>query len=117
MTRILRSQLAWGLLLAGALIPLTACQSVPADEAASEAGAAPADVALPDGYVQILDRGDIPAVLEPTFVAAGEAELPDDAWVLGVVIEGQARAYSLNLLNEHEVVNDRAGDTAFAAVW
>jgi len=34
------------------------------------------------------------------------------------VVEGQARAYSLNLLNRHEVVNDRAADgTAFAVVW
>ena len=40
-----------------------------------------------------------------------------DAWVFGVEVSGVARAYSLNLLNHHEVVNDRVGDTAFAAVW
>ncbi len=51
------------------------------------------------------------------FVAAAEAELPDDAWVLGVAVDGQAKAYSLNLLNRHEVVNDRIGETAYAAVW
>jgi hypothetical protein len=33
------------------------------------------------------------------------------------VIEGEAHAYSLNLLNHHEVVNDRFGDTPVAAVW
>jgi hypothetical protein len=37
--------------------------------------------------------------------------------VLGVEVEGVAKAYSLNLLNHHEVVNDRSGDTAYAAVW
>ena len=50
-------------------------------------------------------------------MAADEAEIPDDAWVLGVAVGGEARAYSLNLLNHHEVVNDRIGEHAFAAVW
>jgi hypothetical protein len=43
--------------------------------------------------------------------------LPDDAWVLGVAVDGTAKAYSLNLLNRHEVVNDKTGETAYAAVW
>ena len=34
-----------------------------------------------------------------------------------ILIDGQARAYSLNLLNRHEIVNDRIGDKTFAAVW
>jgi hypothetical protein len=50
-------------------------------------------------------------------VTAAEAEIPGDAWVLGVVVDGEARAYSLNLLNRHEIVNDRVGDKSFAAVW
>jgi hypothetical protein len=49
-------------------------------------------------------------------VPAAEADLPDDAWVLGVVLGGEARAYSLNLLNRHEVVNDRIGERSVAAV-
>lgn len=72
---------------------------------------------LPPGVVQILPRGGLPAVLAPRFVTAEEATIPDGAWVLGVVIDGEARAYSLNLLNRHEVVNDRIAGTAFAAVW
>lgn len=72
---------------------------------------------LPPGVEQILPRGRIAAVFTPEFAPAGEAELPDSAWVLGVEVEGVAKAYSLNLLNHHEVVNDRSGDTAFAAVW
>ncbi len=68
-------------------------------------------------YEQILPRGRIAAITAPTFVPADEAEIDPDTWVLGVVIDGQARAYSLNLLNAHEVVNDRVGDHAIAAVW
>lgn len=72
---------------------------------------------IPPGVEQILPRGQIAAVFAPQFVPAAEAELPDSAWVLGVEVEGVAKAYSLNLLNHHEVVNDRSGDTAYAAVW
>lgn len=71
----------------------------------------------PPGVKQLLPRGRIPAVFDPQFVPAAQAEVPDDAWVLGVVVEGEAKAYSLNLLNRHEVVNDRSGETAYAAVW
>ena len=72
---------------------------------------------LPDEFKQLIPRGAIPAIDDPQFVAAAEAEIDDDAWVLGVAIDGQAKAYSLNLLNRHEVVNDRIGDRPIAAVW
>ena len=91
--------------LAGALLAATAA-------AAAEP---PAD--LPPEFQQIIPRGRIASVDAPEFVAAGEAQIPDDAWVLGVAIEGEARAYSLNLLNHHEVINDRVGERTFAAVW
>jgi len=79
-------------------------------------GLAPAEM-LPEGVEQILERGKIAAIVDPQFVEADEAEIVDEAWVLGVEIDGQARAYSLNLLNRHEVVNDQIGETSFAAVW
>jgi len=71
----------------------------------------------PEGYRQILPRGRIAAVNEPTYVPASEAEIRPGSWVLGVIIDGQPRAYSLNLLNAHEVVNDTIGETNYAAVW
>ena len=71
----------------------------------------------PPGVEQLLPRGRIAAITEPRFVAADNAKLPHDAWVLGVVVEGVAKAYSLGLLNQHEVVNDLSGTTPFAAVW
>ena len=95
-------------LLFGPLIGIVLGAAALAAEAAEE---------LPDRVQQILPRGGIPAVFDPVFVAAEKASITDDAWVLGVVIEGEAKAYSLNLLNHHEIVNDRSGSTAFAAVW
>ena len=72
---------------------------------------------LPPEFEQILPRGRIAAITNPEFVSADDAVIAPDTYVLGVVINGQARVYSLNLLNHHEVVNDRIGDTHFAAVW
>jgi hypothetical protein len=72
---------------------------------------------LPPGVEQIIPRGAIAAILDPEFVPAQEAEITEDAWVLGVAMNGEARAYSLNLLNRHEVVNDRIAGRPVAAVW
>ena len=72
---------------------------------------------VPEGYQQIIPRGNIAAIDNPQYVPAPQADIRDAAWVLGVIIDGQARAYSLDLLNRHEVVNDSIGDTNFAAVW
>lgn len=98
------------------LAPIALLAALPACADVSRPAARSPDTP-PPGVEQILPRGGIPAVFEPRFVVAAQASLPDDAWVLGVVVEGQAKAYSLNLLNRHEVVNDHSGGTAFAAVW
>lgn len=72
---------------------------------------------LPKEFRQIIPRGRIAAISDPTFVPATKAKIADNAWILGVEIDGEARAFSLNLLNSHEVVNDTIGGTAYAAVW
>ena len=71
----------------------------------------------PPGVEQLLPRGGIPAIFDPQFVAAGEAEIPDDAWVLGVFVNGEAKAYDLNVLNHHEIVNDVIGGMPLAPTW
>jgi hypothetical protein len=70
------------------------------------------DVELPVPEEE-LDRGaakdGIPAVLEPAFGADWsdvDAVLADESRVVGVVRDGEARAYPLRVLNWHEVVND-----------
>ncbi len=69
------------------------------------------------GYQQLAPRGVFPALVDPDFVSAADAEIPDDAWVLGFASEGEAYAYDLELLNSHEVVNHRLGERNIAAVW
>ena len=70
-----------------------------------------------DNFKQLLLRGPIPAIFEPVYVSADEADVDDESWIFGIVINNQARAYSLNLLNHHEIVNDNIGESNFAVVW
>ena len=59
-------------------------------------------------------KDGIPAIDRPKFVPATRAGLADDDRVLGVALDGAARAYPVRILNWHEVVNDRFGDRAVA---
>jgi len=83
----------------------------------SQAPSLAAQQDAPPGYTPVPGRENIRAIDDPTVVSAAQARLRDDAWVVGVVIGGRARAYGLALLNEHEVVNDRIGDTELVIVW
>jgi len=71
----------------------------------------------PPGFERVLERGKIASIDKPEFLPAGESDVAEDSWVLGVVIDGEARAYSLSLLNHHEVVNDVIAGKPVAAVW
>ena len=56
-------------------------------------------------------KDGIPALNNPTFVRADQVDyVIDTDLVLGVVINGEARAYPENLGWWHEIVNDRFGD-------
>ena len=74
----------------------------------------------PDLLFSNLPPEGIPALTEPAMVAADD---PDAAYlfdfdrVLGVVIDGNARAYPHNILWHHEIINDRVGDTWFTVTF
>jgi len=60
----------------------------------------------------------IPAVLEPQFVKAEHATfLESNDKVIGVVIQGRARAYPIKILNWHEVVDDSIAETPLAVTF
>ncbi len=70
-----------------------------------------------DEIKYVLPRDAIPAIKNPEFVPASEAGLDDNEPVIGVTINGKSRAYSVYLLNHHEIVNDKIGNNAFAVTW
>lgn len=69
--------------------------------------------------VTLLPPDGIPAIYDPKFLTpeeATQAYAPDEL-VLGVEIEGDARAYSLPFLSGHEIVNDTVAGRPIAVTW
>ncbi|MGI9658945.1 MAG: DUF3179 domain-containing (seleno)protein [Gaiellaceae bacterium] len=57
------------------------------------------------------ERGCIPALDDPAVTdAAGGSWYSDDAFVFGVVVNGEARAYPKHIMEIHEMINDTLGD-------
>jgi hypothetical protein len=71
-----------------------------------------------DPVLRGLPKDAIPAIDNPLFVPADAASfVHSDEPVIGVVIDGDARAYPTWLLNAHEIVNDRIAGLAIAVTW
>ncbi|MFV1858067.1 MAG: DUF3179 domain-containing (seleno)protein, partial [Anaerolineales bacterium] len=69
--------------------------------------------------VAVLPRDSIPAILEPRFISVEKAnrEVAADERTIGVVINGDARAYPIPILSAHEIVNDVIGGEPVAVTW
>ena len=64
-------------------------------------------------------KDGIPSIDNPRFVGPGEADQQMQSFerVLGVSINGDHRAYPLNMLSRHEIVNDTVGGVTVAVIW
>ncbi len=69
--------------------------------------------------VTLLPPDAIPAIDNPRFVTAAEADrqLALSDLVIGVSIDGKHRAYGAAFLSAHEIVNDTLGGRAIAVTW
>lgn len=69
--------------------------------------------------VTLLPRDAIPAIDYPEFYSATEANdyYDPDELIIGVVFNGDARAYSVPFLSNHEIVNDTVGGVKIAVTW
>lgn len=58
-------------------------------------------------------------ITEPPIVSADQSGLADNELIIGVEIDGQARAYPINQLTgpSREIINDVLAGTAIAATW
>jgi len=69
-----------------------------------------------------IGKDTIPSIDEPVFASfedprIAEAGLTLETPVLGVVIDGVARAYPVHIMDHHEIVNDDFGGTPYAVLW
>ena len=72
-----------------------------------------------DPVYKLLEPDRIPAIREPEFVTGRDADaqmVPSEP-VMGLVIDGEAHAYSLWQLDAHEIVWDEFGGVAVAVTW
>jgi len=73
-------------------------------------GSTPSDVPWDEVQQGCSARDCIPSIDEPRFVAAEDADFLGPAdYVMGLEVNGQARAYPIAILNYHEIVNDEIG--------
>lgn len=79
----------------------------------------PADNYADLEIVTLLPRDAIPAIDNPQFLpsaVANEFYEPDEL-VIGVEFDGDARAYSVPFLSNHEIVNDTVSGVKIAVTW
>jgi len=65
----------------------------------------------------VLPQDAIPAIFAPEFVSVAKAEVHKDAPMIAVSINGEDHAYSMFMLNRHEIVNDVVGGEPIATTW
>ncbi len=102
---------------AAALALFVGAAALAQQDAASRAATNGFDIANSSLPANAIQRGGppkdgIPAIDDPKFVPATTSGLGAGDRVLGLVINGVARAYPIRILNWHEVVNDRFADRA-----
>ena len=98
--------------VAGAVLALTACASDPL----------PTLTPTPDYGAELIvatERDEIAAVVAPVIVDAApmDARFLADEPVLIAVVNGVERAYALQNMAEHEVVNDTLDGIPIAVTW
>ncbi len=63
-------------------------------------------------------KDGIPSIDQPKFVSANQATfLKNSDRVIGIGIKGQYRAYPINILNWHEIVNDKIGNRSITITY
>ena len=75
---------------------------------------------LPDSVQRpnmILPFDGIHPVYDPDFKTANFSPLDDDELVIGIALEGEAKAYPISVLRFREMVNDTLGQTPILVTW
>ncbi len=83
-----------------------------------ESGGPAFDPIRSDEIQSILPEDAIPALIKPTYLAVSQAsDIRNQEPVIGVIVNGDARAYPLSTLSAHEIVDDDIGGQHVAVTW
>ena len=72
---------------------------------------------IPDGCEAQKARDSLLPIYDPKFADADTGDLQPTELVIGIVMNGEARAYPVEALNKREMVLDRIGDTPVLVSW
>ncbi len=74
---------------------------------------------LLERMITTVPKDAIPAILDPQFLPAEEVPplFRDEEEVIGVVINGDARAYPIDIFSWHEAANDVVGGVPIVVTW
>ena len=83
-----------------------------------ESGGTAFDPIRSDEIQSILPQDAIPALIKPAYLSASQAsDINNQEEVIGLVVNGDARAYPLSTLSAHEIVDDDIGGQPVAVTW
>jgi len=97
----------------------TPADETPADVPSSESGPRiNRRVDVPELYVNwLLPWDGIRPVYDPEFATAEEAPLDDEELIIGISLEGEAKAYPITVLRFREMVNDEMAGIPTLVTW
>ena len=70
-----------------------------------------------DRLYQVLELDEIEPIYDPVFETKGRTRLGDEQLVMGVALNGEAKAYPVSLMQVREMVNDEVGGTPVLVTW
>ena len=68
-------------------------------------------------FPTLLPYDAIRPIYEPEFAPANNAPLEDDELVIGISLNGEAKAYPITVLRSREMVNDELGGKPILVTW
>jgi len=73
--------------------------------------------AFPGGIRWVISRDGIHPIYDPTYVTADLVKWDDGDLVIGLEIDGEARAYPIGYLSRREMVNDTVASVPILVAW
>jgi hypothetical protein len=68
-------------------------------------------------FPQLIPPDGIRPVYDPKFLPAKEVEMQENELVMGIAIDGQAKAYPVTVLRSREMVNDELAGIPILVTW
>ncbi len=68
-------------------------------------------------FPQLLPFDGIRPVYDPQFATAADAPLDDNELIIGIALDGEAKAYPISVLNFREMVNDELAGIPTLVTW